>query len=193
MTFNGWIQIAVYCASILIFVKPLGGFMAQVYEGERTFLSPVLEPLERLLYRAGGVDEKKEQHWRAYTAAMLVFSAASFLAVYAMQRLQNVLPLNPQGLGSVSPDSAFNTAVSFATNTNWQGYGGETTMSYLTQMAGLAYHNFVSAAAGIAVAIAFIRGIAATERRTLGNFWVDLVRGLVWILLPIAEIGRAHV
>ena len=179
---------SVYCASILIFVKPLGGFMAQVYEGERTFLSPVLEPLERLLYRAGGVDEKKEQHWRAYTAAMLVFSAASFLAVYAMQRLQNVLPLNPQGLGSVSPDSAFNTAVSFATNTNWQGYGGETTMSYLTQMAALTVQNFVSAAVGMALAVALIRGFSRRSAQTVGNFWVDLTRGTLYVLLPMSIV-----
>lgn len=188
MTANGWLQIAIYFALILISVKPLGLYMARVFNGERTFLSPVFGPVERGIYRLCGVREKEEQHWVTYTIAMLSFSVASFVAVYALQRLQSVLPFNPAGLGAVSPDSSFNTAVSFTTNTNWQGYGGETTMSYLTQMAALTVQNFVSAAVGIALAIALIRGFARREAKTVGNFWVDLTRTTLYVLLPLSVI-----
>jgi potassium-transporting ATPase potassium-binding subunit len=184
MTVNGWVQIALYAALVTICVKPLGTYMARVFEGERTFLSPVLHPMERALYTASGVDESEEQHWTTYTIAMLAFSIAGFIILYGLQRLQAMLPFNPQGLGAVSPDSSFNTAVSFVSNTNWQGYGGETTMSYLTQMAGLTVQNFVSAAAGVALAIALIRGFARRSSRTVGNFWVDLTRGTLYVLLP---------
>ena len=186
MTLNGWIQIGLFAVLVTICVKPLGTYMAQVFGGERTFLSPILAPVERLLYRLSAVDEKEEQHWVTYTLAMLAFSVVSFLAVYALQRLQNILPFNPQGLGAVSPDSSFNTAVSFTTNTNWQGYGGESTMSYLTQMAALTVQNFVSAAVGIALAIALIRGFARRSAKTVGNFWVDLTRGTLYILIPMS-------
>ena len=188
MTVNGWFQIAIYFALIAISVKPLGVYMAHVFSGERTFFSPVLAPVERGLYRLCGVRENEEQHWLTYTIAMLAFSAVSFLAVYAIQRLQVMLPFNPQNMAAVSPDSSFNTAVSFATNTNWQGYGGETTMSYLTQMAALTVQNFVSAAVGIVLAIALIRGFARREAKTLGNFWVDLTRCTLYILLPLAIV-----
>jgi len=188
MTFNGWIQIAIYFALISICVKPLGAFMAKVFEGERTFLSPVLQPVERAIYRICGVNEAEEQHWTTYTVAMLLFSVAGFVSLYALQRLQAVLPFNPQHMGAVSTDSSFNTAVSFVSNTNWQGYGGETTMSYLTQMAGLTVHNFVSAATGIALAIALIRGFARRSAKTVGNFWVDLTRCTLYILLPMSIV-----
>jgi K+-transporting ATPase ATPase A chain len=188
MTINGWIQIALYCALILVCVKPLGVYMARVFAGERTFLAPVLGPVERALYRLCGVNEKAEQHWLAYAAAMLLFGLASFLAVYALQRLQAVLPFNPAEMGAVSPDSAFNTAVSFASNTNWQGYGGETTMSYLTQMLALTVQNFVSAATGIALAIALVRGFARRQAATIGNFWVDLTRATLYVLLPLSIV-----
>src|SRR5262245_383552 len=188
MTINGWLQIALYFALILLCVKPLGLYMAKVFEGERTFLSPVVGPLERVLYRLSGVDEREDQHWITYTIAMLVFSFLSVLAVYALQRLQNVLPFNPQGMGPVSADSSFNTAVSFASNTNWQGYGGEATMSYLTQMAGLTVQNFVSAATGIALAIALTRGFARRSAKGVGNFWVDLTRSTLYILLPMSVV-----
>jgi len=188
MTVNGWLQIVLYFGLILVCVKPLGLYMARVFEGERTFLSPVLLPLERGLYRLSGVNEKDDQHWVTYTVAMLIFSFFSFLAVYAFQRLQNFLPFNPAGQGAVSPDSSFNTAVSFASNTNWQGYGGETTMSYLTQMAALTTQNFVSAAVGIALAIALIRGFARRSATGVGNFWVDLTRGTLYILLPMSIV-----
>ena len=160
MTLNGWIQIALYCGLIALFVKPFGVFMARVFAGERTFLHPVLRPVERAVYWCCGVDETQEQHWTSYGIAMLFFSVAGFVTLYALLRLQAALPLNPQGQTAVAPDLAFNTAVSFITNTNWQAYGGETTMSYLTQMAGLTVHNFVSAATGIALAIALVRGLA---------------------------------
>ncbi len=188
MTINGWIQIALYFGLVLICVKPLGAYMARVFSGERTILSPVLRPVERGLYWLSGVDEKKEQHWTTYTVAMLLFSLVSFAVLYGLQRLQSVLSFNPQDLAAVSPDSSFNTAVSFATNTNWQGYGGETTMSYLTQMAGLTVQNFVSAAAGIALAIALIRGFARRQAHTVGNFWVDLTRGTLYVLIPLSII-----
>ncbi len=184
MTLNGWLQIAIYFALIAISVKPLGVYMANVFEGKHTFLAPV----ERGLYRLCGVRENDEQHWVTYTIAMLAFSIVSFLAVYALQRLQGMLPFNPQSMGAVSPDSSFNTAVSFTTNTNWQGYGGETTMSYLTQMAALTVQNFVSAAVGIVLAIVLIRGFARREAKTVGNFWVDLTRCTLYILLPLAIV-----
>ena len=189
MTSNGWFQIVLYCGLILLSVKPLGLYMARVFGGEHTFLAPILRPLERGIYRLCGVDESREQHWTLYTVAMLLFSLASFLFVYALQRLQAAIPLlNPTGMGAVSPDSAFNTAVSFATNTNWQGYGGETTMSYLTQMAGLTVQNFASAAAGIALAIALVRGFARRSANTVGNFWVDLTRATLYVLLPMSIV-----
>src|SRR5262249_54279269 len=173
MTVNGWLQILLFFLIILAVTKPMGVFMTRVFNRERTFLDPVLRPLERLIYRLTGVDESREMRWTEYGIAMLLFSAVSMAVLYAIQRLQYYLPLNPQKLTGVIPHSSFNTAASFTTNTNWQSYVPEVTMSYLSQMAGLAYHNFVSAAVGIALAIAFIRGIAQREKDTLGNFWVD--------------------
>ena len=189
MTANGWLQIVVFLLAIFAVTPLLGGFMARVFSRQKTWLDPVVRPLERLIYKLTGVDETREMRWTEYAVAVLMFSVVSLLVLYVMQRLQHVLPLNPQGFGPVAPDLAFNTAVSFTTNTNWQAYGGETTMSYFTQMAGLAYHNFVSAAVGISVAIAFIRGIAQREKDTLGNFWVDMVRATLWVLLPISIVG----
>jgi K+-transporting ATPase ATPase A chain len=188
MSLNGWLQIAVFITAVLLLAKPMGSFMTRVFERRRTFLDPVLVPCERLLYRMTGVQPDEEMTWSAYTVAMLIFSAASLALTYLVQRLQHVLPLNPQHLANVPADLAFNTAVSFTTNTNWQSYVPETTMSYLTQMLGLATHNFWSAAVGLALAIAFIRGIARREMKTLGNFWVDLTRGTLWVLLPISAI-----
>jgi len=191
MTANGWLQIAVFFAIILLAAKPLGLYMVRVYERKRTPLDPVLGPIERLLYRVTGVDADAEMDWIQYGAAMLIFSLATILLTYAIERLQGLIPivrLNPQHLAGVEPYLAWNTAVSFATNTNWQSYVPETTMSYLTQMAGLATHNFWSAATGMALAIAFIRGIARREAKTLGNFWVDLTRGTLWVLLPISIV-----
>src|SRR6202142_3424461 len=184
MTTNGWIQIGVFLALILAITKPLGVFMARVFSGERTFLDPVARPIERLLYRVTGVDEKHEMRWTEYAFSMLLFSGATMLLLYLIERGQRFLPLNPQKFGAVAQALAFNTASSFTTNTNWQNYSGESTMSYLTQMAGLAYHNFASAAVGIALAIAFIRGIARKEKETIGNFWVDMTRATLWVLLP---------
>ncbi|HWC19875.1 MAG TPA: potassium-transporting ATPase subunit KdpA [Terriglobales bacterium] len=189
MTANGWFQILFFFALVLLVTKPLGIFMARVFNGERTFMDPLLRPVEKLIYRSTGVDEKREMGWIEYAVSMLLFSLVSMLVLYVMQRLQLHLPWNPQKLAAVPPDLAFNTAASFTTNTNWQDYGGETTMSYFTQMAGLAYHNFVSAAVGIALAIAFIRGIVRREKKTLGNFWVDLVRCTLWVLLPFCIVG----
>jgi potassium-transporting ATPase potassium-binding subunit len=190
MTLNGWLQIAVFFLLVLAITKPLGIFMAKVFNRERTFLDPVLRPLERLIYRLTGVSEESEMPWTEYAIAMLLFSTVSMLLLYLMQRVQGFLPFNPQKLGTVSPAHvAFNTAASFATNTNWQAYSGETTMSYFTQMAGLAYHNFISAAVGIALAIALVRGIARREKETIGNFWVDLVRCCLWVLLPFCVVG----
>jgi K+-transporting ATPase ATPase A chain len=189
MTLNGWLQILFFFALILAVTKPLGVFMAHVFNREKTFLDPVLRPVERLIYKLTGVDEEREMRWTEYAVAMLLFSAISMLVLYLIQRLQGVLPFNPQHLLGVDSAgftaSSFNTAASFTTNTNWQSYVPETTMSYLTQMAGLAYHNFASAAVGIALAIAFIRGIARREMQTIGNFWVDVVRSMLWVLLPI--------
>jgi K+-transporting ATPase ATPase A chain len=185
MTINGWMQIFAFLALILAITKPLGAFMARVFSGERTFFDPVARPIERLLYRATGVDEKHEMRWTEYAVAMLLFSGVSMLLLYLLERAQQVLPwLNPQKFAGVPPALAFNTAASFTTNTNWQNYSGESTMSYLTQMAGLAYHNFASAAVGMALAIAFVRGIARKEKETIGNFWVDMTRSILWVLLP---------
>ncbi len=189
MTANGWLQIAVFLALIFLMTKPLGIFMTRVFNRERTFLDPVLHPVERLLYRVTGVDENREMAWTEYAFAMLLFSVVSMLVLYLLQRAQMYLPLNPQKMVGVPPELAFNTAASFTTNTNWQNYVGETTMSYLIQMAGLAYHNFTSAAVGIVLAIAFIRGIARREKTTIGNFWVDLVRTALWVLLPFCLVG----
>src|SRR5499433_3431775 len=188
MTFNGYIQIGLYLVVLLALAKPLGGYMARVYMGQPSGLDRVLGPLERLIYRLCGVRAEEEMGWKTYAIAMLLFNLFGFLAVYALQRLQGVLPLNPQGFGAVTPDSSFNTATSFATNTNWQGYGGETTMSYLTQMLALAVQNFASAATGMAVLVAFIRGLARQTVQTIGNFWVDLTRSTLYILLPLALV-----
>jgi potassium-transporting ATPase potassium-binding subunit len=179
-----WLQIIVYLAVILAITKPVGVFMAHVFSRERTFLDPVLRPIERLLYRVTFVDEEHEMRWTEYAFAMLLYSGVSMLVLYLIERTQHLLPWNPQKFAAVAPDLAFNTAASFTTNTNWQNYSGEATMSYLTQMVGLAYHNFASAAVGIALAIAFIRGISRREKETIGNFWVDLIRTTLWVLLP---------
>jgi len=189
MTVNGWLQIVVFLIAILAVTPLLGRFMTRVFNRERTWLDPALRPIERLIYRLTGVDEAREMRWTEYAVAMLLFSGVSMIVLYLMQRVQQWLPWNPQAFGAVAPDLAFNTAASFTTNTNWQAYTGETTMSYLTQMAGLAYHNFASAAVGIALAVAFIRGIAWKEKDTLGNFWVDIVRCLLWVLLPFCVVG----
>jgi K+-transporting ATPase ATPase A chain len=190
MTANGWFQILLFLVLVFLVTKPLGVFMARVFSREKTFMDPVLRPIERLLYRVTGVDENHEMRWTEYAASMLLFSLVSMIVLYLMQRLQGYLPFNPQKFGAVSPAHlAFNTAASFTTNTNWQAYAGESTMSYFTQMAGVAYHNFVSAATGIALAIAFIRGIARRQMQTIGNFWVDLVRSSLWVLLPFCVIG----
>jgi len=190
MTVNGWLQILVFLALIFAVTKPMGVFMARVFNGDKTFMDPVLRPVERLLYRVTGVDEEHEMRWTEYAIAMLLFSVVSMIVLYFIQRLQGFLPFNPQRFGAVNPPHvAFNTAASFTTNTNWQAYSGESTMSYFTQMAGLAYHNFVSAAVGISLAIAFIRGIARRQKETIGNFWVDLVRSSLWVLLPFCIVG----
>lgn len=189
MTQMGWFQIAIYFLALLAVTKPMGVFMARVFTGGSTFLDPVLRPLEKLLYRLTAVEEDREMSWTDYALAMLAFSAVSMLVLYGIQRLQQFLPGNPQGLGGVPPELAFNTAASFTANTNWQAYAGEGTMSYLTQMAGLAYQNFMSAAVGIALAIAFIRGIARREQETIGNFWVDMTRAVLWVLLPLSLVG----
>jgi K+-transporting ATPase ATPase A chain len=188
MTANGILQLVLYVVVLLVLAKPLGAYMARVYEGRRIALDRVLGWLERLIYRAGGIRPNEEMGWKAYAAAMLAFNLMGLLAVYFLQRVQGVLPLNPQGMGAVSPDSSFNTAVSFATNTNWQGYGGESTMSYLTQMLALTVQNFVSAASGMATLVALIRGFARRSVETVGNFWVDLTRGVIYILLPLSVI-----
>ncbi len=188
MNIYSWIQIIFYFVVLLALAKPVGAFMARVYQGERTFLDPVLRPVERLIYRLAGVNPADEMNWKVYAIAVMVFNVLGLLVVYALQRLQGFLPLNPAGLGAVSPDSSWNTAVSFATNTNWQGYGGETTMSYLTQMLALAVQNFVSAATGMAVLIAMIRGIARHTTKGIGNFWIDLTRTTLYILLPLCVI-----
>jgi len=188
MTLNGWLQILLFFAFVLAVTKPMGLFMAKVFSRERTWLDPVLRPVEKLIYKLTGVTEDREMRWTEYSIAMLLFSAFSMLLLYLLQRVQHGLPWNPQGLANVAPDLAFNTAASFTTNTNWQFYSGENTMSYLTQMAGLAYHNFASAAVGIALAVAFIRGVARREKETLGNFWVDMTRASLWILVPFCLV-----
>ena len=185
------LKIAVYFLLVLAVTKPLGLYMRRVFSGERTFLDPVLLPVERALYRLGGVDARKEQDWKAYASSMLVFSVLGVLGVTAIERLQHLLPLNPDRLPAVPPALAWNTAVSFVTNTNWQAYAGETTMSHLTQMAALAVHNFLSAATGIAIAVAVIRGIARAESRTIGSFWADLTRATLWVLLPPSLLARS--
>ena len=188
MTLNDYLQIGIYFVVLLLMVKPLGLYMAHIFEGESTFLDWLIRPLERLCYRLLGINPSDEMDWKTYTIALLVFSALSVLIVYLLQRIQGLLPLNPQKFGATTPDLAFNTAVSFATNTNWQSYGGETTLSYLTQMVGLTVQNFVSAAAGMAVLVAFIRALARRQTTKLGNFWVDLTRGTLYILLPMSII-----
>jgi K+-transporting ATPase ATPase A chain len=188
MTAIGWIQIFLFCAVIAALTKPLGWYMTRVFEGERTPLSPLLRPIEVAIYWIGGVDEKREQHWVTYTLAMLFFHVGGFLILYAVMRLQATLPFNPAGQSAVAEDLAFNTAISFVTNTNWQNYGGESTMSYLVQMLGLTHQNFLSAATGIALAVALIRGFSRASVRTVGNFWVDVTRTTLYVLLPICVV-----
>src|ERR1700678_2762647 len=189
MTVIGWIQIILYCAIVVALVKPLGAYMTHVFNGERTLLSPVLRPGERALSWAGGVDESREQHWLTYTVAMLLFHVGGFLILYALIRLQTALPFNPAGQTAVAEDLSFNTAISFVTNTNWQNYGGESTLSYLVQMLGLTHQNFLSAATGIALAVALIRGFSRSSMRTVGNFWVDVTRATLYVLLPICVVA----
>jgi K+-transporting ATPase ATPase A chain len=189
MTGNGWFQIFLFFCLVLALTRPLGIFLHRVYERKSTFLDPVLRPIERLIYRVGGIDDTKEMDWKGYGFSMLLFSGVSLLLLYLIERTQQWLPLNPQKLPNLASDLAWNTAVSFTTNTNWQSYVPESTMSYFTQMAGLAYHNFTSAAVGMALAIAVIRGVARKESKTIGNFWVDTTRGLLWILLPLCVVG----
>jgi K+-transporting ATPase ATPase A chain len=188
MTAIGWIQILLYCAVAIALVKPLGWYMTRVFNGERTFLSPILRPVEIALYWIGGVDEKREQHWVTYTVAMLFFHVGGFLILYTVMRLQALLPFNPAEQSAVAEDLSFNTAISFITNTNWQNYGGESTMSYLVQMLGLTHQNFLSAATGIALAVALIRGFSRSSMRTIGNFWVDVTRCTLYVLLPICVV-----
>lgn len=190
MTINGWMQILFFLALVFLVTKPMGVFITRVFNREKTFLDPAMRPIERVVYRLTAVNEDHEMRWTEYAVSMLLFSLVSMLVLYFMQRLQQFLPFNPQKFGAVDPAHvAFNTAASFTTNTNWQAYAGETVMSYFTQMAGLAFHNFVSAATGIALAIAFIRGIARRQMQTIGNFWVDLVRSCLWVLLPFCIVG----
>jgi K+-transporting ATPase ATPase A chain len=186
MNLHNWLQILIFFGTLLLLVKPLGSYMAKVYQGERIFLDRMLCPVERFLYRLSGIDPHSEMTWKTYAVAMLIFNVIGLLFIYTLQRLQVSLALNPQGLGAVTPDSAWNTAVSFASNTNWQGYGGETTMSYLTQMLGMTVQNFVSAATGMAVLVALIRGIARHTTKEIGNFWVDMTRSVLYILLPLS-------
>jgi len=188
MTSIGWIQILLFCVIIVALAKPLGGYMTRVFNGERTILSPILRPIEAGLYRISGVDDTREQHWLTYTLAMLLLQVGGFVILYAVMRLQELLPLNPAGQSAVAPDLAFNTAISFITNTNWQNYAGESTLSYLSQMLGLTHQNFLSAATGIAIAMALIRGFARSTVRTIGNFWVDVTRATLYVLLPICIV-----
>src|SRR6202023_7476 len=188
MTVIGWIQIILYCAIVVALVKPLGWYMTRVFSGERTFLSPILRPVEPGVYWPGGVDERREQHWLTYTVAMLLFHVGGVLILYGLMRFQARLPLNPAEQSAVAPDLSFNTAVSFITNTNWQNYGGESTLSYLVQMLGLTHQNFLSAATGIVLAVALIRGFARASMRTVGNFWVDITRCTLYLLLPICIV-----
>ena len=188
MTFNGWLQILIYIGILLLLVKPLGGYMTRVFTGERTFLSYVLGPLERGLYRLAGTNEREEQHWTTYSISMILFSLAGFFVLYILQRFQASLPYNPAGMTSIGPELSFNNAASFVTNTNWQNYGGESTVSYLVQMLGLTHQNFLSAATGIALAVALIRGFSRASVRTVGNFWVDVTRTTLYVLLPICVV-----
>ena len=188
MTLIGWLQIILFCVIIVALVKPLGGYMTRVFGGERTFLSPVLRPVETGIYWIGGVDERREQHWLTYSVSMLLFHVGGFFIIYGLMRLQALLPFNPAGQSAVSEDLSFNTAVSFITNTNWQNYGGESTLSYLVQMLGLTHQNFLSAATGIALAVALIRGFSRSSMRTIGNFWVDVTRTTLYVLLPICIV-----
>ncbi|TGP91349.1 MULTISPECIES: potassium-transporting ATPase subunit KdpA [unclassified Mesorhizobium] len=188
MTMNGWIQILIFCGILVLLVKPLGGYMHRVFNGDRTPLSSVLGPLERGLYRICGTSDREEQHWTTYAVSLLLFNLAGFLVLYFLQRMQGSLPYNPAGMSAVDPALAFNTAASFMTNTNWQNYGGESTMSYLVQMAGLTVQNFVSAATGIAIAIALIRGFARASGKSIGNFWVDMTRATLYVLLPLCIV-----
>jgi K+-transporting ATPase ATPase A chain len=188
MTVIGWIQILAYCAIIVALVKPLGWYMTRVFNGERTFLSPILRPVEAGLYWISGVDDRREQHWLTYTVSMLLFHVGGFFIIYGLMRLQAFLPFNPAGQSAVSEDLSFNTAISFITNTNWQNYGGESTLSYLVQMVGLTHQNFLSAATGIALAVALIRGFSRSSMRTVGNFWVDVTRTTLYVLLPICVV-----
>ena len=188
MTFNGWAQIVVFCAVIILITKPLGGYMTRVFAGERTLFSPVLGPVERGIYALAGIDEQQEQHWLSYTLAIMLFHIGGFIIMYALLRLQGLLPFNPAGQGPVEQGLAFNTAASFITNTNWQAYGGESTLSYLTQMLGMTHQNFLSAAAGVAIAVAIIRGFARASIRTVGSFWVDVTRCTLYVLLPICIV-----
>ena len=189
MDLYGWIQLTLYMLVLLALTKPIGLYLVQVMDAEgKTFLDPVLRPLERVLYRFFGLDPKKEQDWKGYTFSLLLFSLVGLLFTYFILRLQHLLPLNPQGFGPVPADLAFNTAVSFTTNTNWQNYGGESTLSYFSQMVGLVFHNFASAAVGLAAAAALVRGIARHSAKTIGNFWVDLIRGNLYLLLPISLV-----
>ena len=188
MTGFGWFQIFLYFVAVLLVTKPMGAYLYRVFERKRTFLDFALRPLERLIYRVCGIDENEEMRWLDYGFGMLLFSSVSLALLYFLERVQLWLPWNPQKMANVAPDLAWNTAVSFTTNTNWQSYSGESTMSYLTQMAGLAYHNFASAAVGIALAIALIRGVARRESKTIGNFWVDTTRAFLWVLLPVSLV-----
>lgn len=188
MTLNGWLQILVFCGIVLLFVKPLGAYMTRVFSGEHTPLSPVLVPIERGLYALAGTGEREEQHWTTYAFSMLMFNLMGVLVLYGLFRLQDMLPLNPAGMAALPSDLSFNTAISFATNTNWQNYGGESTMSYLTQMAGLGVQNFLSAATGIAIAIALIRGFSRASGKSVGNFWVDMTRATLYLLLPLCIV-----
>ncbi|OBZ97133.1 potassium-transporting ATPase subunit A [Pararhizobium polonicum] len=188
MTLNGWIQILIFCGIVILLVKPLGAYMTRVFGGERTLLSPLLVPVERGLYRLSGTSEKEEQHWTSYVFALLMFNLAGFVVLYALQRFQGALPFNPAGMTAVGSELSFNTATSFVTNTNWQNYGGESTMSYLVQMAGLTVQNFASAATGMAIAVALIRGFARASGKSIGNFWVDMTRATLYILLPISIV-----
>jgi K+-transporting ATPase ATPase A chain len=188
MTVIGWSQIILYCCVVAALARPLGWYMTRVFNGDSTILSPVLRPFEKAIYRIGGVDPQREQHWLTYTIAMLLFHVGGFLVIYGLMRVQHLLPLNPAGQSAVAEDLSFNTAVSFLTNTNWQNYGGESTLSYLTQMVGLTHQNFLSAATGIVLAVALIRGFARSSMRTVGNFWVDVVRCTLYILLPICTV-----
>src|SRR6476620_7392360 len=188
MTLIGWVQILLYCAIIVALTPLLGGYMTRVFNGERTFLTPILRPVELALYRAAGTDEKREQSWLAYTVGMLLFNVGGFAILYGLMRFQAGLPFNPADQSAVAPDLTFNTAISFITNTNWQNYGGEGTMSYLTQMLGLTHQNYLSAATGIALAVALIRGFARHSVQTIGNFWVDITRCTLYVLLPICVV-----